>query len=67
MGQIQRDGSKINIYDRQKIGRSGTENRAKKKHPFFPVVVGFKLSDQEGVRNVIEVIFKSQMFETSIF
>ena len=55
------------IYDCQKIGRSGTENGAKKKVSFFPVVVGFKLSDQEGVRNVIEVIFKSQMFEASIF
>ncbi len=55
------------VYDCQNIGRSGTETGAKKKGRFFLVVVGFKLSDQEGVRNVIEVIFKSQMFEASIF
>ena len=33
----------------------------KKKTSVFSVVEGFKLSDQEGVGNVIEVIFKSQM------
>ena len=54
------------LYNCQNIGRSGTENGAK-KGSFFSVVVGFKLSDQEGVRNVLEVIFKSQMFEASIF
>ena len=53
------------MYDSQNIGRSGTENGAKKPS-FFPVVAIFKLSDQEGVRNVIEVIIKSQIFESSI-
>ena len=41
---------------------------AQKKQPWlFIVVEGFKLSDQEGANNLIEVIFKSQMFKSSIF